>query len=574
MPTKLRSSAWFETHDEVGFLHRAALRSEGFTREAFAGRPVIGICNSWSELNNCNVHLRSVAEAVKRGVWAAGGFPLEFMTISLGEELMMPTAMLYRNLMAMDVEEMIRSNPLDGVVLLCGCDKTTPAQLMGAASMDLPAIMVSGGPMLRGMWKNEEMGSGTDVWKHWDERRAGRISEEEWTEMEGCISRSPGHCMTMGTASTMTSAAEALGMMLPGCANIPAVDSRRHAVAEASGRRIVEMVKEDLRPSGILTQPAFENAIRLCMALGGSTNAVIHLIAIAGRLGIPLPLSKFDELSRSTPYLVNVRPSGKYLMEHLYYAGGVPAVMKEILPLLHGNAPTVTGKSVAENVANAQCYNREVIRPLQDPLHHEGSLAVLFGNLAPHGAVMKTSAASPSLLHHIGRALVFENYEEMLARVDDPSLDVDPSTILVLKNAGPVGAPGMPEWGQIPIPAKLLKQGVEDMVRMSDSRMSGTSFGTVVLHISPESAVGGPLAAVQNGDQIHLDVEKRRLDLMISEQEIKRRLESWRPAPRRFRRGYYTLFLEHVLQAHEGCDFDFLRATPEDVPYEPQIGRS
>ena len=574
MALKLRSSAWFDTEDEIGFSHRASLRSQGFTREAFAGRPVIGICNSWSELNNCNVHLRGLAEAVKRGVWATGGFPLEFMTISLGEELMMPTAMLYRNLMAMDVEEMIRSNPLDGVVLLCGCDKTTPAQLMGAASMDVPSIMVSGGPMLRGMWKNEELGSGTDLWKHWDERRAGRMSNEEWNEMEGCISRSPGHCMTMGTASTMTSIAEALGMMLPGCASIPAADSRRQAMAEASGRRIVEMVKEELRPSRVLTPHAFENAIRLAVALGGSTNAVIHLVAVAGRLGFQIPLTQFDSLSRSTPYIVNVQPSGKYLMEHLYYAGGVPAVMKEILPLLHGEELTVTGKSIAENVANARCFNRDVIRPLEEPLSKEGSLAVLFGNLAPNGAVIKTAAASPALLQHTGKAVVFENYQEMLARVDDPNLEADASSVLVLKNGGPVGAPGMPEWGQIPIPARLLKQAVQDMVRISDSRMSGTSFGTVVLHISPESAVGGPLAIVQTGDLIQLDVPRRRLDLLLPDETQKRRLEQWRPSPPRYGRGFYRLFLEHVLQAHEGCDFDFLRATPEDKPYEPQIGRS
>ena len=574
MALKLRSSAWFDTEDEIGFSHRASLRSQGFTREAFAGRPVIGICNSWSELNNCNVHLRGLAEAVKRGVLATGGFPLEFMTISLGEELMMPTAMLYRNLMAMDVEEMIRSNPLDGVVLLCGCDKTTPAQLMGAASMDVPSIMVSGGPMLRGMWKNEELGSGTDLWKHWDERRAGRMSNEEWNEMEGCISRSPGHCMTMGTASTMTSIAEALGMMLPGCASIPAADSRRQAMAEASGRRIVEMVKEELRPSRVLTPHAFENAIRLAVALGGSTNAVIHLVAVAGRLGFQIPLTQFDSLSRSTPYIVNVQPSGKYLMEHLYYAGGVPAVMKEILPLLHGEELTVTGKSIAENVANARCFNRDVIRPLEEPLSKEGSLAVLFGNLAPNGAVIKTAAASPALLQHTGKAVVFENYQEMLARVDDPNLEADASSVLVLKNGGPVGAPGMPEWGQIPIPARLLKQAVQDMVRISDSRMSGTSFGTVVLHISPESAVGGPLAIVQTGDLIQLDVPRRRLDLLLPDETQKRRLEQWRPSPPRYGRGFYRLFLEHVLQAHEGCDFDFLRATPEDKPYEPQIGRS
>lgn len=574
MEAKLRSARWFQPDNDIGFQHRAALRAEGFSRQAFSGRPVIGICNSWSELNNCNLHLRAVAEAVKRGVWAAGGFPLEFMTISLGEELMMPTTMLYRNLMAMDVEEMIRSNPIDGVVLLCGCDKTTPAQLMGAASADVPAIMFSGGPMLRGMWRNQELGSGTDLWKYWDERRAGRLGENEWQELEGCYSRSAGHCNTMGTASTMTSLAEALGMMLPGTASIPAPDSRRLAAAELAGRRIVEMVREGLRPSKILTPEAFDNAIRVLLALGGSTNAVIHLVAIAGRRGITLPLKKFDELSRQIPVIVNLRPSGQYLMEDFFYAGGVPAVIREILPLLKGDALTVTGKTLAENVSNAKCYNRDVIRPSDQPLHPQGALAVLYGNLAPDGAVIKTSAATPRLTQHTGRAVVFEGYEEMLGRIDDPSLEVDASNVLVLKNAGPVGVPGMPEWGMIPVPAKLLKQGVEDMVRISDSRMSGTSFGTVALHISPEAAVGGPLAAVQTGDRIRLDVERRRLDLEITEGELRRRLGSWRPVPPRYRRGYYTMFVKHVLQAHEGCDFDFLRAQPGDEPYEPQIGRS
>lgn len=574
MGKTLRSSRWFDRDDEIGFNHRAALRSEGFCPRAFEGRPVVGICNSWSEFNNCNIHLRAVAEAVKRGVWAAGGFPLEFMTISLGEELMMPTAMLYRNLMAMDVEEMIRSNPMDGVVLLCGCDKTTPAQLMGIASMDVPAIMVPGGPMLSGMWRNQTVGSGTDVWKYWDERRAGRMSEAQWQELEGSISRSAGHCMTMGTASTMTCLSEALGMTLSGCASIPAVDSRRYAVAEASGSQIMEMIKQELRPSRIMTPEAFENAVRVNAAIGGSTNAVIHLVAIARRLGIELPLKKFDELSRNTPLLANIQPSGKYLMEDFYYGGGMPAVMKELLPLLHADQLTVTGRTVAENVKSAECYNREVIRPLDNPVHPNGSLAVLYGNLAPSGAVIKTSAASSKLLNHTGRAFVFENYEEMLQRVDDPCLSVDEDSLLVLKNAGPVGGPGMPEWGQIPIPAKLLKRGVKDMVRISDSRMSGTSYGTVVLHIAPESAVGGPLAVVQNGDLIKLDVDQRRLDLVVPDEELRRRMGAWHPAPRKYRRGYYTMFLEHVLQADKGCDFDFLVGALGDEPYEPVIGRS
>jgi dihydroxy-acid dehydratase len=535
---------------------------------------VIGICNSWSELNNCNAHLRSVADAVKRGVWAAGGFPLEFMTISLGEELMMPTTMLYRNLMAMDVEEMIRSNPLDGVVLLGGCDKTIPAQLMGAASMDVPAIMLSGGPMLTGRWRNHALGSGTDLWRYWDERRASRLKEQDWQELEGCYSRSAGHCNTMGTASTMAGLAEALGMMLPGTASVPAPDSRRLAAAEATGCQIVKMVRQDLRPSKILTPAAFDNAIRLLLALGGSTNAVIHLTAIAGRRGIQLPLQKFDELARQVPVIVNLQPAGKYLMEDFYYAGGVPAVLKEIRRLLDGGAPTVTGKTLEENFANAKCHNRDVIRSLEQPVYPNGAFAVLYGNLAPNGAIIKTAAASGELLQHTGPAVVFEGYEEMLARVDDPDLEVDAASVLVLKNAGPVGVPGMPEWGMIPIPARLLQQGVSDMVRISDSRMSGTSFGTVVLHISPEAAVGGPLAAVQTGDLIRLDVEGRSLEILISEQELKSRLASWKPAARRFRRGYYTMFLDHVLQVHEGCDFDFLRADPGEDPYEPQIGRS
>jgi L-arabonate dehydrase len=574
MANKLRSARWFERSDEVGFNHRAALRSQGFTPAAFEGRPIVGVCNSWSEFNNCNLHLRAVAEAVKRGVWAAGGFPLEFMTISLGEELMMPTAMLYRNLMAMDVEEMIRSNPMDGVVLLCGCDKTTPAQLMGAASMDVPAIMVPGGPMLSGMWRNQPVGSGTDLWKMWDERRAGRVSDADWKDMEGAMARGPGHCMTMGTASTMTSIAEALGMTLPGSASIPAVDSRRYAVAEASGRRIVEMIHEDLRPSRIMTAQAIENAIRVFAALGGSTNAIIHLVAIAGRLGISLPLDRFDELSRETPMIANILPSGKYLMENFYYAGGLSAVMKEILPMLHREQVTANGRTVAENVQRAECYDRDVIRPLDNPVHPRGSFVVLHGNLAPNGAVLKASAASTDLLQHTGPALVFENYEEMLARVDDPGLDVSEDHVLVLKNAGPAGAPGMPEWGQIPIPSKLLKRGVKDMVRISDSRMSGTSFGAVVLHIAPESAVGGPLAVVQNGDPIRLDVERRRLDLLIPEEELQRRVSAWRPAPKKYRRGYYTMFLKHILQADKGCDFDFLVGEAGDEPYEPIVGRS
>jgi len=555
----LRSRNWFSKHDRWGFGHRAWLRAEGFSEQVFEGKPVIGICNSWSELNNCNAHLRQVAEAVKRGVWAAGGFPLEFPTISLGEMLMKPTTMLYRNLMAMDVEESIRAHPLDAVVLLCGCDKTTPAQLMGAASADVPAIMVPGGPMLRGMWRGIELGSGTDVRRFWDEVRAGRMSEEAWCEIESCVSRSAGHCTVMGTASTMACVAEALGMTLTGAADIPASDSRRLAIAEESGRRAVAMALEDLRPSRILTSEAFENAIRVDMAIGGSTNAIVHLVALAGRRGIDLPLTKFDEISRSTPVVANIKPSGEYLMEDFCYAGGLPAVMKEISRLLKLDTLTVTGKTMGENIAKAECFNRDVIKPLAEPLRAEGGTVVLQGNLAPRGAVIKQSAVSPHLLKHIGRAVVFENNEDLIARLDDPSLDVDESCVLVLKNAGPKGAPGMPEWGHLPIPAKLLKAGVKDMVRLSDARISGTSFGTIVVHIAPEAAAGGPLAVVKNGDQIELNVPERRLELLIPETELKARLAAWQPPEPHYRRGYGKLFLDHILQADEGCDFDFLR---------------
>ncbi|MEX2264568.1 MAG: IlvD/Edd family dehydratase [Bryobacteraceae bacterium] len=557
---KLRSQEWWGQPNYESFTRRAWLRSEGFTSDAFQNRPVIGICNSWSELNNCNAHLRTVAEAVKRGVWAAGGFPLEFPTISLGEVFMRPTTMLFRNLMAMDVEESIRANPLDGVVLLCGCDKTTPAQLMGAASAGIPAIMVPGGPMLSGRWRDKELGSGTDGRKLFDLFRTGRLSEESWCEIEGGISRSAGHCTVMGTASTMTSIAEALGMTLPGCANVPAPDSRRLQMAELSGRRMVDMVWEDLRPAQIMTREAIENAITVDMAIGGSTNAVIHLLAIAGRLGIDLQLEDFDAISRRTPYIANVKPSGEYLMEDFYYAGGLPVVMKEILHLLHGEAMTVTGRTVAENVAGAECHNPEVIRTAAVPLNAEGGTLVLRGNLAPLGAVIKQTAASPHLLRHRGKAYVFENYEQMRAQIDSDDLPVDKDTVLVMKGGGPHGAPGFPEWGHIPMPRVLLKQNVNDMVRISDARMSGTSFGTVVLHVAPESAVGGPLAAVQTGDEIELDALGRKLELRVPAEEIQKRLVEFTPPPPKYTRGYGKLFLDHVTQANLGCDFDFLRA--------------
>lgn len=555
---KLRSQEWFGRKDKLGFIHRSWLKAEGFPHEVFDGRPVIGICNSWSELTNCNAHLRDVAEAVKRGVWSAGGFPLEFPTMSLGEPFMRPSTMMFRNLMAMDVEESIRANPIDAVVLLCGCDKTTPAQLMGAASADIPAIVVPGGPMLKGRWKTQEIGSGTDVWKFDDERRAGRLSDEQFCEIESCMSRSAGHCMVMGTASTMTSLTEAMGMTLTGCANIPAPDSRRYEIAHRTGQRVVEMVHEDLRPSKIITQAALENAVRVDMAIGGSTNAIIHMRALAGRLGVDLPLERFDQISRETPVILNVSPSGKYLMEDVYYAGGVPAVMKEILDMLDGDALTVTGKSIAENVASAEVYDRDVIRTRDAAIQATGGTVILKGNLAPSGAVIKTSAADPKLLQHTGRAVVFEDHEDLKARVDSDELDIDETCVMVLKNGGPTGAPGFPEIGNLPIPRKLLQKGVKDIVRVSDARMSGTSFGAVVLHVSPEAAIGGPLAAVQGGDQVRLDVENRRIDVLIDEHEMNRRLRSFEPPEPYYDRGYGKLFIDNVLQAEDGCDFGFL----------------
>jgi L-arabonate dehydrase len=561
MPHNLRSKQWWSGKEYYNFSRRAWLRSEGYTADVFDNRPVIGICNSWSELNNCNAHLRNVAEAVKRGVWRAGGFPLEFPTISLGEMFMKPTSMLYRNLMSMDVEESIRANPIDGVVLLCGCDKTTPAQIMGAASADIPAIVVTGGPMLSGQWRDRKLGAGTDGRKLFDLFRQGKLTEEEWCEVEGGIARSAGHCTVMGTASTMASVAEALGMTLPGCAAIPAPDSRRLTIAELSGQRMVQMVWDDVRPSRIMTREALENAITVNMAIGGSTNAVVHLLAIAGRLGIDLRLDEFDRISRRTPCIANIKPSGQYLMEDLFEAGGVPVVMNEILPLLHGEALTVNGKTVRENVEGAQCWNRDVIREMSNPLSVEGGTVILGGNLAPRGAVIKHTAASPHLLQHRGPAFVFETYKEMHDRIDAPDLPVTRDSILVMKSCGPKGAPGFPEWGQIPMPRVLLDQGVDDVVRISDARMSGTSFGTVVLHVAPESEAGGPLAAVQTGDEVELDTTGRRLTLHITSDEIERRIAARPPAASHYERGYGWMFLQHVNQADQGCDFDFLRKT-------------
>ena len=559
-PTKLRSYSWFNGKEYYNFSRRANVRALGISREAFHGKPVIGICNSFSELNNCNAHLRQVAEAVKRGVLAAGGFPVEFPVISLGEQFMKPTAMMFRNLMSMDVEESIRANPVDGVLLLCGCDKTTPAMLMGAASADVPAMIITGGPTLSGNYQGRTIGQGTDGRKIFDLYRMGKVSAEELQEIEGCMVRSAGHCTVMGTASTMAIVAEALGMSLPGSAAVPAPDSRRLAMAEMSGRRMVEMVFEDLRPSKILTRQAFENAITVDMAVGGSTNAVVHLLAIAGRTPHKLVLNDFDEISRRTPFLVNVHPSGQHMMEDFFFAGGVPAVMRELLPLLHRDCVTVNGKTVEDNVRDAPCYNRDVIRTASEPIFAEGGTVVLRGNLCPDGAVLKQTAASPHLCEHTGPAYVFENYQQMHDSIDSMDLPIDADTVLVMKGCGPKGAPGFPEWGHIPMPKVLLERGVSDCVRISDARMSGTSFGTVVLHVSPESAIGGPLAIVQTGDRITLSVAARSLQLHITEEELRRRLAQFQPAAPHYTRGYGKLFLDHVTQAHLGCDFDFLHA--------------
>lgn len=556
----LRSAGSYGKLDRDGFIHRSWMKSEGLPEDVFDGRPVIGICNTWSELTPCNFHLRDLAEHVKRGVWEAGGLPLEFPAMSLGETQMRPTAMLFRNLLAMEVEESIRGNPIDGVVLLGGCDKTTPGQLMGAASVDLPTIVVSSGPMLNGKFRGRDIGSGTDVWKFSEAVRAGQMSLQDFMAAESGMSRSSGTCMTMGTASTMASLVETLGLALPYNATIPAVDARRRALAHQSGRAIVRMVHEDLRMSAIVTRDALENAIRMHAAIGGSTNAVVHLLALAGRLGIELVLEDFDRLSNSVPLLVDLQPSGRFLMEDLHYAGGVPAIMAEIRQLLHTASSTVCGLTIGQIAEQAECFNREVVRSFADPVKTDSGTWILRGNLCPAGAVMKPSAASNKLCTHSGRAVVFESIEDFKARIDDPALAVDETSVLVLKGCGPRGYPGMPEVANMPLPQKLLAQGVTDMVRISDARMSGTAFGTVVLHVAPESQVGGPLAIVRNGDLIELDGPNRSLTLHVPQEEIGQRLAAWsreREAPAAVR-GYLRLYHDHVLQADRGCDFDFL----------------
>ena len=559
MKAARRSAAWFAATGRAGMNHRSWMRSQGFTPGVFDGRPVIGIATTWSELAPCNVHLHRVAESVKRGVWQAGGFPLEFPAMALGETLLRPSAMLYRNLLAMEAEELFRANPLDGVVLLSGCDKTTPGLLMAAASVDLPAIMVTGGPMLSGKYQGADVGSGTAVWRFEEELLAGRMTAEECAFAEGCMARSNGHCMTMGTASTMASMAEALGMQLPYSATWPAVDSRRYETAQRAGQLIVGHVEDELRPSAIMTRKAFENAIRVNAAIGGSTNAVIHLMAIAGRLGVPLTLEDFDVLAADVPTLVNLQPSGRYLMEDFCYAGGLPAVMRELGGLLHGDALTASGKTVAENVAGAPCWNREVIHALGAPFQPAGTgTAVLRGNLAPDGAVIKQSAASAHLLKHRGRALVFDSPEAYYAVVADPDLDADEDTVLVIRYCGPKGYPGMPEVANVPLPARLLKRGVRDMVRICDGRMSGTAYGTVVLHVAPEAAAGGPLALVRTGDWITLDVPSRTLTVELSDGELALRRAEWTAPPPPSTRGWTRLYTEHVQQASSGADLDFL----------------
>ena len=556
---KLRSQEWFGPLDKNGFIHRSWMKNQGWPHDLFEGRPVIGICNTWSELTPCNAHFRELAEFVKRGVWEAGGFPLEFPVMSLGETVLRPTAMLFRNLASMDVEESIRGNPLDGVVLLMGCDKTTPSLLMGAASCDLPTIGLSGGPMLSGKFRGNDLGSGTGVWQMTEKIRSGEMKSEEFFEAESCMHRSKGHCMTMGTASTMASMVEALGMSLPGNAAIPAVDARRNTLAQMTGRRIVQMVKEDLCMSRILTRAAFENAIRTNAAIGGSTNAVIHLIALAGRTGVPLCLNDFDQLGNGMPCLVDIQPSGEHLMEDFFYAGGVPAVLREMgeAGLLQRDAMTVNGRTLWDNVVDAPCWNRTVIHSFSQPFKENAGIAVLRGNLAPDGAVIKLSAASPHLLQHRGPAIVFESIEDFHASINDDSLDVDENSVMVLKNCGPRGYPGMAEVGNMPLPAKVLRKGVKDMVRISDARMSGTAYGTVVLHVCPEAAAGGPLAFVQTGDSVSLDVPQRRLTLEVDASTLAARHAKWSPPPLP-KRGWERLYVEHVQQAHQGADLDFL----------------
>jgi dihydroxy-acid dehydratase len=568
-PESLRSHRWLGVDDMRSFGHRSRLRGIGYDKTDWAGKPVIGIVNTWSDINPCHVHLRARAKNVKRGVLEAGGFPLELPALSLAEIFMKPTTMLYRNLLAMETEELLRSQPIDGAVLMGGCDKTTPGLIMGAVSMGVPTIFIPAGPMLRGNWRGEYLGSGSDVWKYWTEKRAGNITDAEWEEIEGGIARSYGTCMVMGTAATMMAIAEALGLSIPGASSIPAPDANHERMCTVSGRRIVDMVWEDLTPDKILTPAAFDNAIKVHMAMGGSTNAIIHVVAMARRAGIPLDMERFDELSRQIPVLANVRPSGKYLMEDFFYAGGLRALMENLREKLDLACLTVTGQTVGENIDGAKVFLAEVIHSLNDPVYAEGATAVLKGNLAPNGCVIKPAAADPRFLKHRGKAIAFEDYNHMMREIDRDDLDVTPDHILVLKNAGPKGGPGMPEWGMLPIPKRLLGQGVRDMIRISDARMSGTSYGACILHVAPESFVGGPLALVKTGDEIEIDVDKRLIHLHISDDEMARRKAAWKPPTPKYPRGYGAIYSQHIGQADTGCDFDFLEGTAK-VP-EPEI---
>jgi len=568
-PDQLRSYRWFGPADLRSFAHRSRAKQMGYALEDFQGKPVIAIINTWSDLSVCHSHFRTRAEEVKRGVWQAGGFPVELPAMMVTETYMKPSPMMYRNFLAMETEELLRSQPIDGAILMGGCDKTTPGLLMGAISMNLPAIYLPAGPMLRGNWNGQVLGSGSDVWKYWAEKRAGNISDCEWSEMEDGIARSPGHCMTMGTASTMTAIAETLGLTLPGASSIPAVDANHSRMATKCGRRIVEMVWEDLKPRDILTDASFENAITADMAIGGSTNAIIHLVALAGRAGLNLPLQKFDELSIHTPMIANLRPSGEFLMEDFYYAGGLRALLNQLRDSLHLDCLTVSGQTLGQNIETARVAKPEVIRSIDNPVSAKGGTAILYGNLAPNGAVIKPTAAEPRLLHHTGPAVVFKDYNDLVARINLDDLVVDEDSVLVLQNAGPLGGPGMPEWGMLPIPQKLLVKGVRDMVRISDARMSGTSYGACVLHVSPESYLGGPLALVRDGDLIELDVTNRRLHLQVSDEELATRRASWQPPSRHYERGFGALYAAHVTQAERGCDFDFLHAGAETA--EPEI---
>jgi len=568
-PEQLRSHRWFGASDLRSFGHRSRSKQMGYAADDFQGKPVIAIINTWSDLAPCHSHFRERAEEVKRGVWQAGGFPVELPAMSVSETYMKPSPMMYRNFLAMETEELLRSQPVDGVVLMGGCDKTTPGLLMGAISMNVPAIYLPAGPMLRGNWNGQTLGSGSDVWKYWAEKCAGNLSDGEWSEIEDGIARSPGHCMTMGTASTMTAITETLGLTLPGASSIPAVDANHARMATRCGRRIVEMVWEDLKPRDILNAASFENAISADMAIGGSTNAIIHLVAMAGRAGVKLDLKMFDDISQRTPMLANIRPSGQYLMEDFYYAGGLRALLKQISPLLHLECLTVSGETLGASLEAARVCNPEVIRAPDNPVSSKGGTAILYGNLAPNGAVIKPSAAEARLLQHTGRAVVFKDYNDLAARINDEDLIVDESSVLVLQNAGPLGGPGMPEWGMLPIPQKLLRKGVRDMVRISDARMSGTSYGTCVLHVSPESFVGGPFAFVRDGDVIELDVPKRKIQLHVSDNDLATRRAEWKPSPRHYQRGFGALYAAHVTQADQGCDFDFLQAGAETS--EPEI---